>query len=170
MKTLFSEIIDARNDASPALETVEWQVRRFQGYLYLIPNNLPVFPKEIDVHADSINSGKIDLPYPVGSLEFVISDLSLMDDQKMTVRFRSEGDEVKLDKRNGTKKLKKLLQEWLVPPWMRDYVPMLYLGDECIAIADYAVCESEHGKVFENIQWYPVKELDWRLNHDKPPA
>ena len=114
-----------------------------------------------------IEAGQIDLPYPCGTLELKITDKKLLKNPQFTIRFRSEGDEVKLANRNGSKKLKKLFQEWQIPPWMRNYVPMLFLEDDCIAIADYALCEFEQGELFEKIKWHPVEELEWRLNHDQ---
>ena len=34
------------------------------------------------------------------------------------------------------------MQEWAVPPWWRARVPLVYLGDELVAVGDLARCES----------------------------
>ena len=34
------------------------------------------------------------------------------------------------------------MQAWKVPPWWRGRVPLLYLGDELVAVGDLAKCES----------------------------
>jgi tRNA(Ile)-lysidine synthase len=33
------------------------------------------------------------------------------------------------------------LQEYDVPPWLRDRLPIIYCGDEIAAVADLWVCE-----------------------------
>ena len=38
--------------------------------------------------------------------------------------------------------VKKLLQEHGVPPWWRDRVPLLYLGEELLAVGDLWLCDS----------------------------
>ena len=60
---------------------------------------------------------------------------------KMTVRFRSGGERCRIAGHEHSRPLKKLLQEWDVPPWKRDVLPLIYCDDEIAAIADIAVCE-----------------------------
>ena len=38
--------------------------------------------------------------------------------------------------------LKTLWQEWHVPPWWRERVPLLYLDEELLAVGDIACCAS----------------------------
>jgi tRNA(Ile)-lysidine synthetase, N-terminal domain/tRNA(Ile)-lysidine synthetase, C-terminal domain len=40
-----------------------------------------------------------------------------------------------------THSLKKLFQEWGVPPWLRARIPLLYIGEQLAAVADLWVCE-----------------------------
>jgi tRNA(Ile)-lysidine synthase len=37
--------------------------------------------------------------------------------------------------------LKKLFQQWQVPPWQRERTPLLYNGDELIAVVGYAIAQ-----------------------------
>ena len=48
----------------------------------------------------------------------------------------SSGEEIRPAGLAGTHKLKKLLQEAGVVPWMRERLPLLYAGDELVAVAD----------------------------------
>jgi tRNA(Ile)-lysidine synthase len=57
-------------------------------------------------------------------------------DAGLEVRFRSGGEEIKPTGQSHTKKLKKLLQDEGVVPWMRDRLPLLYSGGELVAVAD----------------------------------
>jgi len=38
-------------------------------------------------------------------------------------------------------KLKKLFQEWQVPPWLRDTIPLIYVDDVLAQVVGYCVCE-----------------------------
>ena len=58
-----------------------------------------------------------------------------------SVRFRQGGERIQPQGRQGTHALKKLLQEWAIPPWQRDNVPLLYIGDELAVVVGYCVAE-----------------------------
>lgn len=55
----------------------------------------------------------------------------------VTVRFRTGGERIKLPKRQGTHELKKLFQEWCIPPWQRNLVPLIYGDEKLVAVAGY---------------------------------
>ena len=59
----------------------------------------------------------------------------------LELRFRSGGEEIKPIGQAHTRKLKKLLQEEGVVPWMRDRLPLLYSGENLlVAVADLVDC------------------------------
>ena len=54
--------------------------------------------------------------------------------------------------------LKKLLQEWGVPPWQRGCLPLVYFGDTLVAVPGYAVARDyvELGPDAVVIAWQPM--------------
>jgi tRNA(Ile)-lysidine synthase len=52
--------------------------------------------------------------------------------ETVTVRFRQGGESVYLPQRGGHHSLKHLLQEWGVPPWERERLPLVYAGERLI--------------------------------------
>jgi tRNA(Ile)-lysidine synthetase-like protein len=60
----------------------------------------------------------------------------------LTLRFRRGGERFHPADRSHSQSLKKWLQEHDVLPWMRGRIPLLYAGDELVAIAD--LCVSAH--------------------------
>lgn len=58
------------------------------------------------------------------------------------VRFRRGGERFHPANRTHSQSLKKLLQEWQVPTWQREALPLLYIGEELIAVADIAVAKA----------------------------
>ena len=65
----------------------------------------------------------------------------LLSAQPVTVRFRQGGERCRPAGRAHTHELRKLFQEQGIPPWQRDRLPLIYVGDELAAVADLWVCE-----------------------------
>jgi tRNA(Ile)-lysidine synthase len=59
----------------------------------------------------------------------------------VTVRFRQGGEKCRLPGRAHRHELKKLWQEWGVPPWQRDRIPLIYIDDEIAQVVGFSVCE-----------------------------
>lgn len=57
------------------------------------------------------------------------------------VRWRRGGERCHPAGRGHSQSLKKLLQEYRVPPWLRSRVPLLYAGEQLVAVADLWVCK-----------------------------
>jgi tRNA(Ile)-lysidine synthase len=54
----------------------------------------------------------------------------------LTVRWRSGGERIKPAGDRHTRDLRSLFQTGAIPPWQRDVCPLLYEGDELVAVAD----------------------------------
>jgi tRNA(Ile)-lysidine synthase len=54
----------------------------------------------------------------------------------LTVRWRSGGERIKPAGDRHTRDLRALFQSGAIPPWQRDVCPLLYEGDQLIAVAD----------------------------------
>ena len=81
-----------------------------------------------------------DLGLPCVNLGHEVAGVA-EDGRPVAVRFRQGGERCRPAGRSGSQTLKKLLQEYEVPPWWRDRTPLLYCGDELVAVADLWVCE-----------------------------
>ena len=56
-----------------------------------------------------------------------------------------------------SQKIKNLFQEFEVPDWKRDYIPIIYINDEIAAVGDLWVCEEFHTNINESglsIKWH----------------
>ena len=62
--------------------------------------------------------------------------------QPVTVRYRQGGERIKPAGRNGSHDLKSLFQESAVPGWQRDKIPLLYVGDDLVAVVGYWLADS----------------------------
>lgn len=133
------EIIFASPDAMPMVSWGEIQVRRFQQHLYLLRGDVINLPEVIEWQ---------QFPEPLKCPEANIylsavqakKGLKVPQDAKMDVRFRKGGEEFYWH--DQTKHLKKLFQEWQVPHWIRDRVPLVYINEQLACIVGYAVSDS----------------------------
>jgi tRNA(Ile)-lysidine synthase len=78
--------------------------------------------------------------------------------EQVRVRVRQGGEPVLLPGRSHHHALKKLLQAAGVPPWERIRLPVLYAGDQLVAVADRWVCApyaAQPGEPGLSIVWDP---------------
>ena len=66
--------------------------------------------------------------------------LNRVAEQALHVRFRRGGEVCQLPGRKHHHKVKKLLQDAGIPPWERDRIPFIYLGDDLAAVGQNWVC------------------------------
>ncbi len=146
---LIDEVMAATMDAQPCVQWGTVRVTRYQQKLYLLKNEicLPVtvewsnFPERIFIEglgflqATAVDKG---LRVPAGI--------------DVQVRFR-EGGEL-FNWHGQTKQLKKLLQQWQVPPWQRDSIPLIYIDNCLAAIVGFAISDDYYSN--EPAQVYSI--------------
>ena len=74
-------------------------------------------------------------------------------EQGLTVHYRKGGEEIQPVGHTHTRKLKKLLQEEGVVPWMRERIPLVYSGDELVAVADLWIATGAASSPGTGVQW-----------------
>jgi tRNA(Ile)-lysidine synthase len=134
---------------------VRWpggSARRYRDCLYLVPaelaNTLPEGP---------IAGSKVDLGFGLGTLHFEPGVERGLDARlvgpKLHLESRRGGETIRVDNQGHTKKLKKLLQEEGIVPWMRDRVPLVYSGDRLVAVADLWIAADAAASPGVAIRW-----------------
>ena len=130
-----TEVILARVDAQPLVSWRGASVRRYRNGLYLLPEKLADAVETIPVCG-----GKCELGAGLGALIFESCDGPGLSpeliDAGLTIRPRIGGEEIRSVGQSHTSKLKKLLQEAGVVPWMRDRLPLVYAGERLLAVGD----------------------------------
>jgi tRNA(Ile)-lysidine synthase len=145
LQQIIQEVMLSRIDASPCVAWEGVEVRRYRGHLYVMKSL-----QTVDAQQLIDWSGERELVLPTGDVlspqlldQFIIDDIPTA---KWTVRFRSGGEKCRLLKRDGTRCLKKLFQEWGVPPWQRQRIPLLYLNDQLMMVVGYCSCVFKRGE------------------------
>jgi tRNA(Ile)-lysidine synthase len=152
LQQLKINILHSRPDACPEVHWPGVNIRRYRDTLYAYPDTLKwVHPKQPIVwdilspltlpdgrvlsiknntskNKTGTNKTELGLRADIGSV--------------LQVRFRQNGERCHPVGRQGSHPLKKLFQEWGVPPWERDAVPLLYLNDTLVCVVGYCICQS----------------------------
>lgn len=135
LERVINEVILARVDAQPLVSWPGASVRRYRNGLYLLPENLaeaiepaPLLSKEVAL-GEGLGVLKLVADAEIGVSQELV-------DSGLTIRPRNGGEEFHPKGQSHTRKLKKLLQEEGVVPWMRDRLPLVYSGERLIAVAD----------------------------------
>jgi len=142
LEKVLSEVVDADIDADPILCWHAVEVRRYQGALFLMPpikkfDTTQIIPWDF--------SQPLILPNQLGTLNpknLIEQGLHLESTENLSIRFRQGGERFHPEGRIGSHPLKKLMQEWQIPPWERDRIPLLYQNETLIAVVGYAVSKS----------------------------
>ena len=66
---------------------------------------------------------------------------------EVSVRFRQGGEHCRLSKRTGEHSLKNLFQELGIVPWMRERIPLIYVGAQLAAVGEWLICEEFEARV-----------------------
>jgi tRNA(Ile)-lysidine synthase len=104
------DLLSAKEDANPLVNWDQFEIRRFQGQLYFIDNQADQNEDFCPYHAELKK-----LP-------------------NFSIRYRTEGQRIKLPGKKHSQSLKKILQEANIPPWERSSLKMYYIKDELRAI------------------------------------
>lgn len=136
------ELLTARPDAMPRVAWGEVQLCRYRDTLWLLPKSRVLsemdaappfmtwdtFPDPLQLH-----DGRVLRASPAQA------GLSVPPAAAVRTGFRAFGERMRW--RGQTKAIKKLFQEWGVPPWERARIPLVYINDELAAIVGFAIAD-----------------------------
>jgi tRNA(Ile)-lysidine synthase len=126
-------VINSRYDKMPVVRWLGAEIRRFRSDLYAMPPLTPHDNKTILFFSKKI----LKLPDDLGVLKIEVVPKTKLDLKKFKVCFRQGGERIKLPGRKGHSDLKNLMQEWAIPPWLRDRIPLVYYDNELVAVVGY---------------------------------
>lgn len=154
LESVLEQLVQAREDAQPLVTWSGAEARRFRGMLYLLPDSLPdVPPEDMVLRLDE----PLELGPGMGTLSLSRPEaVGLSPDtiaRGLTIRFRAGGESIRPCGQGQTKKLKKLLQEQGVVPWMRDRIPLVYAADRLVAVAGLWIAEEAASPAGAAVVW-----------------
>lgn len=143
LQRILDEVLTATEDAIPEVIWRGGEVRRYQGRLYAQEKLIEIDRASVIVWPElarplALGEGIILSAYT--SMDKGLSQTKL-ENTEVSVRFRQGGETCRPAGRGHTHQLKKLFQEWQIPPWKRGSIPLIYVNGELAAVVGY--CHSE---------------------------
>ncbi|MBI4808226.1 MAG: nucleoside-diphosphate kinase [Nitrosomonadales bacterium] len=141
LENMLSQLLEARGDASVCVEYGGWEVRRYQDRVHVLQ-----MPGRFDRDYSVVWEGENELFWPALGEKVCFRQvmgrgisLAKLRYGKVELRPRSGGESLRPRNGASTRSLKNLLQEYQVPPWLRERLPLLYCGDELVCVLGVAV-------------------------------
>lgn len=153
LQSMVTDLLLAREDAQPVVHWDGAEARRYRDQVYLFAQSGEAEP----VTTSPIEAGHAELGPGLGLLrlepgaERGLSEAVVA--AGLEVRRREGGEQIKPVGQAHTKKLKKLLQEEGIVPWMRDRVPLVYSKNRLVAVADLWVADEAASSPGTAIHW-----------------
>jgi tRNA(Ile)-lysidine synthase len=131
-----TEVIAAREDSDPVLAGQGFVIRRYRDRLYCLKQ-----AEQEPLQDMNWPAGETAINFAIHrSLSYSISSAGILHDKwhkaKVTVKFRSGGEKIRLPNRKEHHTLKNLFQEAGIPPWEREMIPLIYLDNKLAAVGD----------------------------------
>ena len=149
---VINEVIPARIDAQPHVVWPGGSVRRYRNALYLLPEKhedcFAASPLSLDELPLGPGMGRLVLQ---GGADSGLSETLVR--SGLVVRQRRGGEEIRPQGQAHTRKLKKLLQEEGVLPWMRDRLPLVFAGERLVAVADLWLAADAAAEPGYELRW-----------------
>jgi tRNA(Ile)-lysidine synthase len=138
---LLRQVLKAKKDAELKIElSKDYEIRRYKDEIYLVHKN-----KQTHKNYEIIWNGEPEILLPNGSkLKFKkvkgkgIS-LEKIKDKKLIISNRKGGESFKPDLKRPTKKIKQMLQESDLPPWERENLPLIFVGDQLASVPNFGI-------------------------------
>jgi tRNA(Ile)-lysidine synthase len=138
---LLRQVLTAKKDATIKIQlSKEFEIRRYQDAIYIVPKN----HKNLKNY-EIIWAGESEIILPNGQKLIFKKvkgrgiNLKFLRDQKLKIRNRQGGESFKPDSKRPTKKIKQLLQESDLPPWEREFLPLVFVGDKLAFVPNFGI-------------------------------
>lgn len=142
LKAVVDQVINAKVDAIPKVHVQGHWVTKFRTHLYCLNQLAMVCDFDPLVWQSGNNTLTIGNGYMLTcSPASVGISQEIWDNGTVVVKPRCGGERLKLPNRAGHHPLKKLYQEFAVPPWERELRPLVYINDRLAAVAGLWVDE-----------------------------
>ncbi|WP_062264736.1 tRNA lysidine(34) synthetase TilS [Endozoicomonas arenosclerae] len=152
LQSVFGDLINASEGADPIVDIESFQLRRFSGKLVLVPKSAESEPAD-EVIWNWQEQSRLPLPCSGGVLSVEPCGGVSLPAAGVKVLSRSQlpsGLKVAAKGRRGRKTIKRWLQDYQVPPWVREIIPFVFYEDELVALPGVFVtekygCEAKQG-------------------------
>jgi tRNA(Ile)-lysidine synthase len=159
LQQIQTEVLASREDAEPLVHWSGVNIQRYRGRLYANKDQTKLDLTNVKLPWDL--SQPLILPGNLGTLTAQLIEGEGISANRLaatpiTIQFRRGGERCRPATRSHSQTLKNLFQEYAIPTWQRDQIPLLYCGDEIAAVLGQWICLNYSAKADEQgwvINW-----------------
>ena len=166
---IFTQLTQAKVDAKIEIVLAKTSdsiisIRRYQGFAYM--TNIPKVKPQ---HYNIIWQGEPSLTLPDNSQLIFTQQLGCglalkhLAIQKLRISYRQGGERFKPDANRPTRTLKHLLQKINMPPWQREWCPLIYLNEKLVLVPSLGVStgmEARNDEIGYSLVWQQSNLFD----------
>lgn len=158
IESFIQAFLKSGSDRNPILPLSDGsQLRRYRNYAYRVSLQGSALPIYWIQWRKALN-----LPEMNGFLEMTPSAHEdeknvIWNERQIEIRYRRGGEQIKLSERGGHHDLRDLFQERGIPPWVRDRIPLIYLGETLVCVGDFWV----NAEAFDEGKWASSPKPVW---------
>ncbi len=138
---LLRQVLTAKKDADLKIHLSKaFEIRRYQDEIFIVPKS-----QHNQKNYEMIWAGESEMILPNGQkLTFKKVkgrgiNLKFLNEQTLKIRNRQGGEFFKPDAKRPTKKIKQLLQESDLPPWEREDLPLIFVGNDLALVPNFGI-------------------------------
>ena len=138
---LLRQVLTAKKDAELKIQlSKEFEIRRYQDEIYIVLKN-----EKNQKNYEIIWAGEPEIILPNGQKLIFKKvkgkgiNLKFLKNKKLIIRNRQGGEFFKPDSKRPTKKIKQMLQESDLPPWDRENLPLIFVGDDLAFVPNFGI-------------------------------
>lgn len=155
-----SDLLSAAEDRAPEIRGAGFSLRRYRGYLYLVPDViLPKGPINLFPNRLAVWGG-----WQLRLTQAPPTSNSKIPPPPIRVSTRQGGERIRIRPEGPSRALKTWLQEQGVPPWERALLPLIYRqrseGEELVAVGDLW-CSDQYSGSAPATGWRLIVERDF---------
>lgn len=162
MGRILTESIESEVDRNPLVRWDKTEVRRYRDRLYIL-DPLPEVDKNtfftLEQASESLPLGKISYDYTIGNG----INAELLKNRTVSIGFRDGGETIFPYNSPYKRRVKKVMSECGVPPWLRDLMPLVFIDNELAAIPGIGVDKkwtALSGQSSISLHWHIPSELE----------
>ncbi|VFP84588.1 tRNA(Ile)-lysidine synthase [Candidatus Erwinia haradaeae] len=162
LQHIWKQVACSRADANPRLKIGNNEVRRFCNRLYFLPIQKSISCYEFIWEYPWRN---VTLPGGIGQIKQCLSGgvtiRCPLPDTKVCIRFQAQGM-FYVYGRSGSRSIKKLWQEYKIPPWNRARIPLIFYDNSLVTALGVFITVDGHATSDQetwNIDWLREKIL-----------
>lgn len=158
LQRILTEVCHAAEDGQPQVSWSQYIARRYQNTLYISRlTQQPLTLSSVNLLYDQqpiLLDADHQLVWKATRGEGIRAELFR---SGLALTFRQGGEKIQLAGKSHHQSLKKLFQEWQIPVWQRDSIPLLFASQQLVAIVGYA-CAEIAKPLSDETGWLPVIE------------